>query len=121
MVEITVTDQAAIFEVQGWDKFWALRSRLEIPLVHLRGIRADSEVARGWWHGIKWPGTNVPGVITAGTFYHHGRRLFWDVHDPQRTVVVELAHENYDELVIEVADPAAAVSLLRDKVGPRTA
>lgn len=113
MIEITVTGPTAIFEVRSWDKFWALRSRLEIPLAHIRGVRADVEIARGWWHGIKAPGTNVPGVITAGTFYQHGKRVFWDVHHPERTIVVELTHEHYDELIVEVADPAAAIDLLR--------
>jgi hypothetical protein len=119
MVDITVTGATATFEVRSWDKFWALRSRLEIPLAHIRGVRSDTEVARGWWHGLKLPGTNVPGVITAGTFYLHGKRVFWDVHDPDRTIVVELAHESYDELVIEVADPEAAIALLQENLGGR--
>lgn len=114
MVEITVNSETAIFEVSGWDKVWALRSRLEIPLIHIRAVRSDPEAAQGWWHGIKAPGTNVPRVITAGTFYQHGRRVFWDVHEPARTIVIELSHEHYDELVIEVADPAGAV-VLREK------
>ena len=121
MVEISVAGDAAVFEVQGWDKLWSLKSRLEIPLMHIRGIRVDSDVARGWWHGIKAPGTNVPGVLTAGTFYQHGKRVFWDVHDPERTVVIELRDERYNELIVEVADPAATVGQLQRSIGQRTA
>jgi hypothetical protein len=117
MVSITLTDTTATFEVEGMDKLWALKSRLEIPLAHIRGVRADPEVARGWWHGIRMPGTQLPGVITAGTFYQAGKRVFWDVHDPERTVVVELADERYDELIVEVADPGAAVALLHERIG----
>ena len=58
-----------MLHVRGADKLWALKSSLEIPLVHIAGVRADQEAARGWYHGIRMPGTNVPGVITAGTFY----------------------------------------------------
>ena len=39
------------------------------------------------------PGTNIPGVLTAGTFYQHGKRVFWDVHNPDNTVVIELKDE----------------------------
>ena len=113
MVQIAVSGGVATFEIQGLDKLWSLKSRLEIPLAHIRGVRADPEAARGWWHGIKAPGTSVPGVLTAGTFYQHGKRVFWDVHNPERTVVIELVDERYDELIIEVADPASAVSLLQ--------
>jgi hypothetical protein len=114
MVGITVADDRACFEVHGWDKLWSLKSRLEIPLAHIRDVRADPSAARGWWHGMKAPGTSVPGVITAGTFYQHGKRIFWDVHDPERTIVVELSDERYDELIVEVANPAEAVQVLQE-------
>lgn len=120
MVHITVADGVATLEVQGLDKLWSLKSRLEIPLAHIRGVRADPQVAHGWWHGIRAPGTNLPGVLTAGTFYEHGKRVFWDVHDPERTIVIELVDERYDELIIEVANPAAAVSLLQYSIRKRT-
>lgn len=112
MVDISIHDGLATFAVEGADKLWALRSRLEIPIAHVRGVRADPEVARGWWHGLRMPGTQLPGVITAGTFYQHGKRVFWDVHHPENTIIVELADERYDELIVEVADPDAAVRLL---------
>ena len=115
MVEVTVADGKVLFEVKGADKLWALKSRLEIPLTHIRGVRADPSAARGWWHGIRAPGTSLPGVITAGTFYQHGKRIFWDVHDPEQTIVVELKDERYDELVIEVAVPADVINLLESR------
>ena len=33
-------------------------------------------------HQDRWK--HLPGVITAGTFYQEGERVFWDVHDPER-------------------------------------
>ncbi len=54
----------------------------------------------------------MPGVITAGTFYQDGKRIFWDVHHPENTVVIELKDERYNELIVEVADPNAAVDLV---------
>ena len=119
MVDVTVTGGSAAFEVEGLDKLWSLKSRLEIPLAHIKGVRLDPEIARGWWHGIKAPGTNLPGVITAGTFYQHGKRVFWDVHDPERTIVIELADERYDELIVEVESPATVQGQLRDALRGR--
>lgn len=121
MVEVTIRDGVAVFEVEGADKLWALKSRLEIPLAHIREVRLDPEAARGWWHGLKLPGTNLPGVITAGTFYQHGKRVFWDVHNPERVLVVALKDERYDELIVEVADPAAALGLLQSNITRSTA
>ncbi len=112
MVDLSISEGKLLLDVRGADKLWALKSSLEIPLQHVAGIPADPEAARGWWHGLKLPGTNIPGVITAGTFYQDGKRVFWDVHDPEKTVVIDLHDERYNQLVVEVADPAAAVALI---------
>lgn len=109
MVDLSVSNGKLVLGVLGADKLWAFKSSLEIPLEHIAGIRADPEAARGWLHGIRMPGTQVPGVLTAGTFYQHGQRVFWDVRHPERTVVIDLRDERYNELLVEVADPAAAV------------
>ena len=69
MVDLSIAEGKLTLHVRGADWLWALKSSLEIPLVHVAGVRADPEIARGWYHGIRLPGTNVPGVITAGTFY----------------------------------------------------
>jgi hypothetical protein len=58
------------------------------------------------------PGTNLPGVLTAGTFYQDGKRVFWDVHNPDDTVVIELKDERYAELIVDVVNPKAAVELV---------
>jgi hypothetical protein len=116
MVDLSVTEGKLTLHVRGMDKFWGLKSTLEIPLEHVTGIRADSEVARGWWHGLKLMGAELPGVLTAGTFYQQGKKIFWDVHNPEKTVVIGLSHEKYDELIVEVADPSAAVSLVQSQL-----
>jgi hypothetical protein len=112
MVDVTVELDRAVFRVEGVDKLWAFRSRLEIPLAHITGAEHDPEQVGRWWHGLRLLGTNAPGLVTAGTFYYHGELVFWDVHDPANTVVVSLVHEHYRKLILEVASPAATVSLL---------
>ena len=114
MVDLSVAEGKLTLHVRGTDKILAFKSTLEIPLIHIAGVRADAEVARGWWHGIRMPGTNVPGVITAGTFYQDGKRVFWDVHHPEKTIVIDLHDERFNALIVEVADPEAAVKLIRN-------
>src|SRR5215510_3698913 len=64
MVEISISGDHLHLEVKGLDKLWAFKSQLDIPLNHIRGVRHDAEAASGWWHGVKRPGTNIPGVLT---------------------------------------------------------
>ena len=67
-------------------------------------------------------GSGCPGrvsrVITAGTFYQHGKRVFWDVHNPERTIVIDLKDERYNELIVEVEDPNFAVDLVKAALPP---
>ena len=121
MVHVSVEGDRVRFEVEGWDKLWALKSQLEIPLAHIRAVRADPEPARGWWHGIRLPGTQVPGILTAGSFYQSDGFVFFDVHDPEQTIVIDLEHEHYQRLVIEVASPGEVVDRLRSAIANRTA
>jgi hypothetical protein len=114
MVDLTIAEGKLTLHVRGADKLWSFKSSLEIPLVHIARVRAEPEAARGWYHGIRMPGTNVPGVITAGTFYQDGKRVFWDVHHPEKTIVIDLHDERYSELVVEVDDPEAAVRLIQN-------
>jgi len=121
MVEISINGDRAHFEVKGWDKFWSLKSELEIPLSHVRSVRADPNAARGWWHGFRLPGTNIPGVLAAGTFYNSEGFVFFDVHDCDNTIVIDLEHEHYKKLVVEVADPQASVAMLENVLAKTTA
>ena len=117
VAEVELAEDTLSIHVQGMDRLWALRSRLEIPLSHVSGAEAAPEVAHRWWQGIRSGGTHVPGVITAGTFHQEGERVFWDVHDPKKAIVIRLRDERYERLVIEVEDPLATVAAIQAALG----
>jgi hypothetical protein len=52
MAEVELTQDALIVHVEGMDRLFTLRSRLEVPLSHVEGAEADPEEARRRWHGI---------------------------------------------------------------------
>ena len=43
--------------------------------------------------------------------------MFWDVHDPEKVVVIQLKDERYARLVIGVDDPSATVAAIQDAIG----
>ena len=114
MAEVELAQDALIVYVEGMDRLFTLRSRLEVPLSHVEGAEADPEEARRRWHGIMERGIWVPGSITAGTYYQEGELVFWDVHDQVKTVVIHLKDERYRRLVIEVEDPEATVAQVNE-------
>jgi len=120
MTEISLEEKKLVVEMKGWDKLWALKSRLEIPLEHIKAVRADAEIAKAP-KGIRMPGTHVPGVITAGTLRHEGDRVCWNVHHPENVIVIELHDERYAQLVVEVADPSATVATINNALSDKAA
>ena len=113
MARVSIDGDALRVDVEGLDRVWSLKSQLMVPLKHVRGATADPGIAaepKGW----RLPGTHLPGVIVAGTFYRDGERIFWDVHDGSHAVVIELKDENYARLVVEVQNPPATVDLVEN-------
>jgi hypothetical protein len=117
MVDVTVSGDRAIFNVEGSHKLWAFKNRIEIPLSHITGVEVNHEQVGRWWHGLKLVGSEMPGLFAAGTFYYHGDLVFWDVFDTTKTIIVSLDHERYKKLIIEVADPESAARALRQAIG----
>jgi hypothetical protein len=113
MVDVTIQDDRAVFNVEGLHKLWSLKSEMQIPLAHITDVEANPDQVRRWWHGIKVIGTDAPKLFSAGTFYYHGELVFWDISDPAQTIVVSLEHERYKKLIIEVSDVPGTVARLR--------
>lgn len=111
-VDVAVADANLVVTLHGFDRVWALRKQLVVPLAHVKAATVDPTIARGWIKGLRWPGTHLPGVITAGTFYQEGERNFWFVRNPNNVVVIDLDYEYFAHLIIEVDDPRTAVHLI---------
>ena len=115
---IEIEGDRLVINVEGADKLWALRSRLEIPLAHVKATRIDlAFVSHERYQGLKIAGARVPGVITAGSFRQEGDTVFWDVHHPEKAIIIELADERYARLVVEVENPSATVGLITRALG----
>jgi len=113
MATVEIAGDELIVSIEGWDRLWTLAGRLTVPLKHVAGASSGEAAAHEWYKGLRLGGTNIPGVLTAGYFYRHGSWVFWDVHDPQGAIAIHLRDDHYARLVIEVADPGAAIAMIR--------
>ena len=123
MVNVTLRGDVAIFEPRGWSKLWALKERVTVPLSAVRAVRrAPAGVGRGWWKGWRLPGTHLPGVVVAGSYYEDGAWTFWDVRGTgDRAIEVDLEGERYRRLLVDVSDPDAEVARLGAAIARGTA
>jgi hypothetical protein len=118
MAEVELTEDTLVVHVKGMDRIFALTSRLDIPLSHVMGAQVDPELGHPeWWKSLRFTATQIPWVVSAGTFYQEGERVFWDVRDPEKVVVIRLRDERYARLVIGVDDPPATVRAVQESSG----
>ncbi len=115
MIEIKFKDKNMILTVKGMHKLWTLKSELIIPIEQIEGARINPEEAaypKGW----RSPGTYIPGLITAGTYRAKGNKVFWDVCNKEKTIIIDLKKNDYKSIVIEVNDPQNAVNQISKKI-----
>ncbi len=120
MTTIDITATELVVRLSGWDRLWALKRKLTIPLAHVRGAAVDPE-AKDRFAGIRLPGSHVPGVVTAGTFRWRKQWWFWSVRKRENVIVVDLENERYAQLVLEVEDPEATVAAIERAIADRSA
>jgi hypothetical protein len=115
MVEITFDCRDMILSVKGFHKLWALKSKLRILLSRVQQTRINNgEIScpKGW----KSPGTYIPGLIIAGTYRTHGEKVFWDVVDKEKSIIIDLQHDDYQQIVVEVENPEIAIEQINKKI-----
>lgn len=61
----------------------------------------------------KLAGSNIPGLISEGTFFDHGL-VFLDIHHPENTISIMLKDEKYKEIIIEVENPEENINSIQD-------
>jgi hypothetical protein len=111
MVNVTIAGSTLELTLEGLDKLWAMKSHLAIPLANVSAVRADPRITGEKGHtGLKLTGARLGERLIAGSFRQDGKTVFWDVHDATKAIVLDLHDEHYAQLVVEVADPAAAVA-----------
>jgi hypothetical protein len=105
MVNLELTPGALRVRILGWDIVYALRRSVTVRLAHVVGARArppeadfDHAIFESW-RGV---GTYQPGQLAAGSVMLRDGRSFYDVHDPERAIAIDLEGEPYRHLVVEV-------------------
>jgi len=93
------------------EKVESLHGDLVVPRSAVRAVRAVED-GMAEIHGLRAPGTAVPGVIVAGTFHYQGTRTFAVCHRHRPAVVLELVGADVDRVVVTVEDPQAVVAAL---------
>ncbi|MGC8634098.1 MAG: hypothetical protein ACP5VP_05465 [Candidatus Limnocylindrales bacterium] len=105
MVRVAIGQGRLVVEVEGLDRLLAMRHRVDVPLEHVVWVQTRPDEAYNGPTGTRLPGTHLPGVISPGIYRGTDGDVFWDVHDPGKSIAIRLRDEPLVGLVVEVDDP----------------
>jgi hypothetical protein len=114
---IALTNGRAVIRVDGLDRLYVLRSRIEVYLDRVRGARVDSILARRF--AIPTPKEATPPRLLMGTFVAVGDAILCDVQDPAGAVVIDLTDERFRSLIVGVDAPDVAVAAINQAAAAR--
>ena len=121
-IEITVSAAGVSVELDGLDRLWALRRRVDL----VRGdiARATVMSRRAAMASVGWRlgGTAAPGVALAGNFTFRpaqpGRRQFWAVYRDTEVLVIDTHIDRPHRVVVQHPDRVRLAGEINALVSP---
>ena len=111
MAKLIVDDQEITVSLSAVEKLEALHGNVTVPRSAVARVRTvpDGMVEV---HGLRAPGTGLPGVIKVGTWRSRKGKTFAVCHGRRPAIVLDLVGSTYDRLVVTVDDPEHAMRSL---------
>ncbi len=114
MTKVEVVGDKLVLTIEGLDVVLSFKKSLEVPLAHVKratlGVTAEAQARLD--ESIRLPGAYMPGIAIAGRFYRHGDWIFWNIHDGRRAITIDVQHDGYVSLVVEVEDPVKTLGVI---------
>lgn len=107
MARIVIRGDRLVVRLSWWERLLAFRGDLFVPLARVRDVIAPATVHGKYvaldWRLLRLPGTAIPGVIQAGSYYRiKDGWEFYAVRRPSTSIVIEMTGGRYKRLIIQV-------------------
>ena len=103
-MNLSIIDNTLRIALEWHEQLWpfTLHKTIDIPLAHIENVTTDEPHSS--WREIRAPGTFLPGVIKAGTYYTSTGKEFWYVTGDRDYLVLGLRDESFKKLVLTLND-----------------
>jgi len=116
MATISVEGDRLHIRMSGWQSFFALRRAIDVPLHCIVSVDAGSLTSK-MPDGIRLPGTYVPKLITAGSYWWKEKGWsFWSVRRVEKAIDLRLRDHHFSRIVVEVDDPHATARMIDEAI-----
>jgi hypothetical protein len=109
MATLIVTGDSVTVQLTDMEKLETLHGDVIVARSTVVGARVVQD-AMSEVHGLRAPGTGLPGVIIAGTYRGREGNTFAVCHGRGPGIVIELVDAPYAKIVLTLDDPEAAAA-----------
>ena len=89
------------FELHGVDEFLSIKRSITMPLDHVVSVSTE-HVPWQPFKQMRIAGASIPGVVKDGRFLSTEGVMFFEMHDPDKCITVNLDHEHYKKIVLRL-------------------
>ncbi|MCA1702948.1 MAG: hypothetical protein LC808_06635, partial [Actinobacteria bacterium] len=114
-----ITDSDLVVTPRGFNKVWALKRRVSIPLTSITSAKVITTRTRDLPLGIRLPGSAIPGLVLAGTYLKNGERSFYALRDGKDIVLLELTEHRYARVGVQTKNPYDVVNRINSHIDAR--
>ena len=111
MADVIIDDDTVTVSLSAFEKLEALHGDVTVPRSAIKRARAVPD-GMAEVHGIRAPGTALPGVVLVGTWRSGAGATFAVCHGRKPAIVIDLDGEPFDRLVVTVGDPEGVLCSL---------
>jgi hypothetical protein len=103
-MKLNLESDNLIIDLEWYEQFWAvtLNRQIQIPLSHIERVSTTEPSSN--WSDLRAPGSFLPGIIKAGTYYTNQGKEFWYAVTDKNYLTLELHDEPYRRLIITIPD-----------------
>ncbi len=112
MAELVREDDTLVLRMSALEKVEGVHGDIRVPISSIESFTVLDDVIHAV-HGLKMPGSRLPGIFAMGTFVSHEGTVFAIVHHQnKRGLKVKLMGTAYDALIVGHENPEELVSSL---------
>ena len=112
MAELVREEDTIVLRMSTIEKLEGVHGDIKVPVSAVQSVTVLDDVIHAV-HGVKMPGSRLPGVFAMGTFLSKEGTTFVMVHHQnKRGLKLALKGASYDALIVGVDDPEQVATSL---------
>ena len=112
MADLIREEDMLVLRLSTLEKIEGVHGDIRVPISSVQSVKVLEDVIDAV-HGIKMPGSRIPGVFAMGTFISHEGTVFAMVHhQTKRGLKITLSGAAYDALIVSEDHPEELIDSL---------